>query len=297
MVALEANSSSELVAHGMSAFCTMMGGSMKTNSASLHVLRIAPSWKNTISHDSAQVGCPGSMLCTYLLGVDVRVLGKAAEGEDADCHCGWEVWWLLRMQDCSAMRRCSCQQRYLGRTRLFPTGADVPHIHPRIILGTQHRQPTSKQPRINPSTFTSSSSSFNHSLSDNNNATPSMGEERDTKRYPYLASLNDAQLRGGYSTWQLDSGIKLTTTSSPAVTSPPDVPLQILAGPGSGKTRVLTSRVAHLVKCHKYKPYEVTAVTFTNKAANEMRKRLQVLLGDKEAAQLVLGESTMCVRV
>lgn len=78
-----------------------------------------------------------------------------------------------------------------------------------------------------------------------------------------------------------------------AVTAPPGTPLQILAGPGSGKTRVLTSRVAHLVKKHKYKPYEITAVTFTNKAANEMRKRLKVLLGEKEAGQLVLG---MCSR-
>lgn len=74
------------------------------------------------------------------------------------------------------------------------------------------------------------------------------------------------------------------------MTAPPSQPLQILAGPGSGKTRVLTSRVAHLVKRHGYKPYEITAVTFTNKAANEMRKRLHVLLGPQEADQLVLGE-------
>jgi DNA helicase-2/ATP-dependent DNA helicase PcrA len=68
------------------------------------------------------------------------------------------------------------------------------------------------------------------------------------------------------------------------------VPLQILAGPGSGKTRVLTSRVAHLVRRHGLSPRHITAVTFTNKAANEMRKRLQALLGPAEAAQLVLGE-------
>jgi DNA helicase-2/ATP-dependent DNA helicase PcrA len=75
----------------------------------------------------------------------------------------------------------------------------------------------------------------------------------------------------------------------PAVTSDPAIPLQILAGPGSGKTRVLTSRVAHLVQKHLYKPYEITAVTFTNKAANEMRKRLRALLGEKQADNLVLG--------
>ncbi|ADV20750.1 DNA helicase II/ATP-dependent DNA helicase PcrA [Cryptococcus gattii E566] len=87
--------------------------------------------------------------------------------------------------------------------------------------------------------------------------------------YPYLASLNQAQLK--------------------AVIANPSTPLQILAGPGSGKTRVLTCRVAYLVQHYKYSPNEIVAVTFTNKSANEMRKRLQKLLGDKQADQLVLG--------
>ncbi|WVW80167.1 hypothetical protein I302_102144 [Kwoniella bestiolae CBS 10118] len=91
----------------------------------------------------------------------------------------------------------------------------------------------------------------------------------DKMKYPYLASLNAAQLK--------------------AVTAPPETPLQILAGPGSGKTRVLTSRVAYLVQHHQYRPYEIVAVTFTNKASREMKKRLQVLLGDKQADNLVLG--------
>jgi DNA helicase-2/ATP-dependent DNA helicase PcrA len=77
-----------------------------------------------------------------------------------------------------------------------------------------------------------------------------------------------------------------------AVISPPDSPLQILAGPGSGKTRVLTSRVAHLVRKHGYRPMEITAVTFTNKAANEMKKRLALLLGPKDADALILGKHT-----
>ncbi|WVQ79155.1 hypothetical protein IAT38_001251 [Cryptococcus sp. DSM 104549] len=89
------------------------------------------------------------------------------------------------------------------------------------------------------------------------------------KKYPYLASLNQAQLE--------------------AVTASPSTPLQILAGPGSGKTRVLTSRVAYLVQHHGYHPKEIVAVTFTNKTANEMRKRLQVLLGPQLADGLVLG--------
>ncbi|ORY24047.1 P-loop containing nucleoside triphosphate hydrolase protein [Naematelia encephala] len=91
----------------------------------------------------------------------------------------------------------------------------------------------------------------------------------DLTRYPYLGGLNAAQLK--------------------AVTASPDIPLQILAGPGSGKTRVLTSRVAYLVQHHGYKPFEITAVTFTNKAAQEMRHRLEVLLGVKQASDLILG--------
>lgn len=111
-----------------------------------------------------------------------------------------------------------------------------------------------------------------------------MPDAAEVAEYPYLASLNAAQLKG--ESHQMSRDLTL------AVTAPPDVPLQILAGPGSGKTRVLTCRVVHLVRRHKYKPKQITAVTFTNKAANEMRKRLKVLLGDREAGELVLGASS-----
>ncbi|PPR00783.1 hypothetical protein CVT24_000748 [Panaeolus cyanescens] len=65
--------------------------------------------------------------------------------------------------------------------------------------------------------------------------------------------------------------------------------LIILAGPGSGKTKVLTSRIVYLIKEKAIPPQSICAVTFTNKAANEMRERLTKLIGKEETQALQLG--------
>ena len=74
-------------------------------------------------------------------------------------------------------------------------------------------------------------------------------------------------------------------------------PLLVVAGAGSGKTRVLTYRVAHLINACGVKPNEILAITFTNKAAGEMRERLEDLLGSVARSIWILTFHAACGRI
>ena len=92
---------------------------------------------------------------------------------------------------------------------------------------------------------------------------------------PYLAGLNPAQLEA------------VTIPGGPAL---------VLAGAGSGKTRVITHRIAHLIADRGIDPWRIVAVTFTNKAAAELRNRVQRLLGPSEPPWVSTFHSA-CVRI
>ncbi len=75
-------------------------------------------------------------------------------------------------------------------------------------------------------------------------------------------------------------------------------PLLVVAGAGSGKTRALTNRIAYMIQEHNVSPHNILAVTFTNKAAAEMAKRIESQLGDTHSTLPTIGTfHSICVRI
>ena len=74
-------------------------------------------------------------------------------------------------------------------------------------------------------------------------------------------------------------------------------PLLVMAGAGSGKTRVLTHRIAYLMSEKQVSPYNILAITFTNKAAREMKERVEKLIGDQGKDVWISTFHSMCVRI
>ncbi len=75
-------------------------------------------------------------------------------------------------------------------------------------------------------------------------------------------------------------------------------PVLVVAGPGSGKTRVLTQRIAYLIAEEGVRPWQILAVTFTNKAAKEMQERVKKLLPDQATEGIMLGTfHSICARI
>jgi DNA helicase-2/ATP-dependent DNA helicase PcrA len=95
----------------------------------------------------------------------------------------------------------------------------------------------------------------------------------------------------------LDFINKLNPQQRSAVTAA-DGPILVVAGPGSGKTRVLTQRIAYLIANEGVRPWQILAVTFTNKAAREMDERVKSMLNEQATDGIMLGTfHSICARI
>jgi DNA helicase-2/ATP-dependent DNA helicase PcrA len=99
------------------------------------------------------------------------------------------------------------------------------------------------------------------------------------------SDASDSTLTAGLNPAQLDAVVH------------PEGPLLIVAGAGSGKTRVLTHRIAHLIEQEGISPFEILAITFTNKAAQEMKYRVGALVGPVAEKMWVSTFHSACVRI
>jgi len=110
-----------------------------------------------------------------------------------------------------------------------------------------------------------------------------------------VGTSNDSRGRDGHATHRLFAGLN---PAQVAAVRHGEGPLLIHAGAGSGKTRVLTHRLAYLIETGAVSPREILAVTFTNKAAAEMRSRLVTLIGADRARRIMAGTfHGLCVRL
>ena len=103
-----------------------------------------------------------------------------------------------------------------------------------------------------------------------------MKKERENKMENLLEGLNEKQLEG------------VTYTTGPCL---------IIAGAGSGKTKVITHKIAYLINEEHVKPWNILAITFTNKAAREMKERAEKLVGDNIKDIWIGTFHSICVRI
>lgn len=159
---------------------------------------------------------------------------------------------LLEQEDIDALEGQISFFSLTGCGGLSDAHAPVPVLQPQLPAVPQQagNLSTGQQPRAVP-TVRDSASGISHGLQA---ATPSLGTD--------APSLNEKQQE--------------------AVTTPGKA-LAVIAGPGTGKTKTLVSRILYLLKERKVKPSEITAVTFTNKAAREMRERLEAAMGSERS--------------